>query len=455
MEDKKLVDLLVERSRTAQEKFANATQEQVDELVRAICKTIYDNAEELAQMAVEETGMGVYQDKVTKNRTKSKMIWNDLKYKKSVGVLRTFPEKCLTEVAKPMGVVCSVTPCTNPIVTPMSNCAFALKCRNSAIITPHPRAKLCTRKVVGLFREEIRKLGLPEDLVLAVDEPSVNLSSLLMQQADVILATGGMGMVKAAYSSGKPAYGVGAGNVQCIIDKGVNYENAAEKIVIGRTFDNGIICLAEQSVIAPSEDFTQIEKALQEQGVYIINKEEEGNALRKALFPEGGAINRNVVGQPAEKLAELSGISVPVGTKALAVKVDNKDLEDVLRREKMCPVLALFEYKTFEQAIEIALQNLMKEGKGHSAALHTEEEGHIRYAQEMLPVSRLILNQSSGTTGGGSWTNGFTPTTTLGCGTWGNNSISDNFTYTYLMNVTRVGGLRKDVVIPSDEEIWK
>lgn len=454
MDDIQLIDELVERSKKAQESFANASQEQADAAARAFCKVIYDYAEPLAQMAVEETQMGNYQDKILKNQTKSKLIWNDLRGKKSAGTLREIPEKNITEVAKPMGVVCSIAPCTNPIVTPMSNCAFALKCRNSVIIAPHPRAKLCTRTVVKLFRTELKHLGLPEDLVLSIEEPSVNLSNLLMQKADVIIATGGMGMVRAAYSSGKPAYGVGSGNVQCILDEGIDYDNTVEKVVTGRTFDNGIICLAEQSVIYPKKARDKVYDALLEKGTYLITDKEQADILRETLFPQGKAFNKQAAGQPAAVIARLAGISVPEKTRALAVPAMGTGAADVLTREKMCPVLALFEYEEFHQGVNIAHQNLMCEGKGHSASLHSVHAEHIAYAQEILPVSRLIINQAAGTTGGGSWNNGYTPTTTLGCGTWGNNSISDNFSYTYLMNITRVGYPIEQFEIPEADQIW-
>lgn len=453
MEDKKLIKELVQRSGNAQEKYAHATQEEADKAARAICKVVNDNAEYLAELAVKETGMGVYEDKITKCRTKSRLIWNNLKDKKSVGVLQYLADRKIAEVAKPMGVVCCIAPCTNPVVTPMSNCAFALKCRNSVIIAPHPRAKECTKVLTEMFRNELSKLGLPEDLILTVEEPSLQRSTLLMQAVDVIIATGGMGMVRSAYSSGRPAYGVGAGNVQCIIDKGVDYLRAAEDIILGRTFDNGIICLAEQSVIIPAEDRDKIIEALETKGAFLINRKQTAR-LREVLFPEGGAINKKVVGQSVEYIARLAEIRIPAGTKALLAEAEGAGKRDVLSREKMCPVLALYESGTFEEAVGIALQNLLGEGKGHSTVVHSQNEEHIGYAQEMLPVSRLIINQPSGTSGGGSWYNGYTPTTTLGCGTWGNNSISDNFNYTHLMNITRVGYKDENAAIPSDDEIW-
>ena len=258
---------LISRARAAQAEFEKtATQESVDAIVKAIAKTVYENAEPLAKLAAEESGMGLYEDKINKNKGKARIIWSFLKDKKSVGVISRDDRTCITEVARPMGVVAAITPCTNPIVTPMCNAMYAIKGRNAIIIAPHPRAKKCARVVTDLFRGEIERLGAPADLVLLVEEPSTALSAELMSKCDVVVATGGMGMVKAAYSSGKPAYGVGAGNVQCIIDRGVDYREAAPKIIEGRRFDNGIICSGEQTILVPKEDYDEIINIFTENG---------------------------------------------------------------------------------------------------------------------------------------------------------------------------------------------
>jgi len=353
-----------------------------------------------------------------------------------------------------MGVVCGIVPCTNPIVTPMSNSAFALKCRNSIIICPHPRAKKCNYYLVGLFRKALAELGFPEDLIMTVKEPSIEISNMIMASVDIIVATGGMGMVKAAYSSGKPAYGVGAGNVQCIIDDNIDLLEAAEKIVIGRTFDNGIICLAEQSVIAPKKSYESMLKAMEEKGTYVIRDKEMVQRVRNVLFPDGLSMNKKVVGKPIGTVAAMAGIEIPENTKMISVEANGYGKDDVLCKEKMCPVVATFPYETFEEGLDIAMKNLLYEGKGHSISIHSNNKEHIEWVAERIPVSRIIVNQPAGTTGGGSWTNGFVPTNTLGCGTWGNNSITDNFNYTHLMNISRIGYLKENVVIPDDESIW-
>lgn len=454
MEAKELVRDLVARSRAAQQIFANATQQQADAAVRAICKAVADHAAPLAKEAAEETGMGVYEHKIQKNYGKATLIWNDLKDKPSVGVLRYIPERNIMEIAKPVGVVCCIAPCTNPTVTPLSNTAFALKCRNSIIIAPHPRSKKCTKTVVELFRAELQKLGLPADLVLMIEEPTLELSSELMASVDVVVATGGMGMVKAAYSSGKPAFGVGAGNDQCIVDTDVCLEEVAEKVVQGRTFDNGMPCTSEQCVIVQRGQMQEMLQKLEEKGAYVLQDQAQAQMLRSTLFPDNGPINRHVVGQPIAKIAELAGVKIPDGTKLIAIQAAGCGKEDVLCREKMCPVLAVLPYDTFEQAVDIAFQNLMVEGKGHCTVLHSNTPEHIEYVGTTLPISRLVVNQCGASSGGGAWENGLTPTTTLGCGSWGNNSISDNFTYKYLMNVTRVAYRKENVKPASYEEIF-
>ena len=448
------VEELVRRSAQAQKQFEFATQEQADAAARALCKVVFDRAEELAQLAVEETGMGNYPDKVAKCRTKSQLIWNNMKGKRTVGIIRRLDDLKMLEIGKPMGVVASIVPCTNPVVTPMSNGAFALKTRNSVVFSPHPKAKLCTQRVVELFHEELRKLALPEDLVLTIAAPTIEDSGKLMSLADVVVATGGMGMVKAAYSSGKPAYGVGAGNVQCIVDRNVDLDAAVQMIMDGRCFDNGLICLGEQCVFVPQESYDNFVQTIQKKNGYFIGDADGVERLRKALFPNNGPINRSVVGQDACRVAEIAGIPVPDGTRMLAARGIGPGSQEQLCREKMCPVLTVIPYDTFEHGVAMVVENLEFEGKGHSVGVHSKDESHIEYVGLKCPVSRIIVNQPTGTTGGGSYYNGFTPTTTLGCGSWGNNSFSGNFSFEHLMNISRVGFPYETSSVPSAEEIW-
>lgn len=444
---------MMQKARTAQAAFASFDQAQVDAIVRAMAKVVYDDAEELAKMAIDETRMGIYEDKVAKNKGKSKVIWNDLKDKKSIGVLRHLKEEGIVEVAKPIGVVGAVAPTTNPTVTAMSNAMFALKGGNAIIIAPHPRAKNVSKVTVDRMKEAIKPLGAPENLIQIISEPSIELTNQLMQAADIVIATGGAGMVKAAYSSGKPAYGVGPGNVQCLIDAGVNYEEAVPKIITGRAFDNGIICSGEQSAIIPAKDAATILEIFTQNKAHVLETEEDIQKLRDTIF-ENGMTAKDVVGQSPETIANLAGFSIPAGTRVIMAKAKGPGEADLLSKEKMCPVMAIYTYDTFDEALEIAQTNLELEGKGHSAALHSDNDAHIEQTGLALTVSRLVINQPSSTSAGGSLYNGFAPTTTLGCGTWGNNIISENFTYKHMINVSRIGYFMKDNNAPTDEEIW-
>jgi len=445
---------MMEKARKAQKEFETFSQEKVDEIVREIAKVVYDNAEELAKIAVDETQMGVYEDKVAKNKGKSKVIWNDLRDKKSIGILREIEEEGITEIAKPIGVIGAVAPTTNPTVTAMSNAMFALKGGNSVIVAPHPRSKKTSKITVDYINEAISKLGAPENIIQNIEEPSIELTSELMKTVDVVIATGGAGMVKAAYSSGKPAYGVGPGNVQCIIDEGYDYEDAAPKIIVGRKFDNGIICSGEQSVIIPEKDEQKILDIFKENGAFIIEDEDDVEKLRNTIF-ENNANSKYTVGQSVQKIANLADVEVPEGTKVIMAKAKGPGDKDLLSKEKMCPVLAIYTYKDFDEAIDIAQTNLELEGKGHTCSIHSNNDENIKKAGLYITVSRFVINQPSSTTAGGSLQNGFAPTTTLGCGTWGNNIISENFTYKHMINVSRIGRFLEDKKVPTDEEIWE
>lgn len=448
------IDGYMQRARKAQSEFEKMNQEQVDLAVKTIGKVVYDHAEFLAEIAVEETGMGNVPDKIAKNKQKSKIVWNNLKGKRSRGILDTDAKTGITRIAKPMGVAAAITPCTNPIVTPMSNAMFALKCGNAIIITPHHKAIRCSTKTVDMINAELKKLGYPEHLIQILDQHSRENTRNLISSADVVIATGGAGMVKAAYSSGRPALGVGAGNVQCIIDEGYDYKEAVPKIIAGRTFDYGIICSGEQSVICPEKDYEAIMEEFEANGAYIVRDEKELQGIREALFQDGKP-NRHSVGQPPEKIAELAGIQIPEGTKIIVVQAQGTGLTDSLGGEKMAPVIAAYKYRDLDEGIHIARENLEKEGKGHSVSFHSDSEEHILHVGEELCVSRFVINQVSASSAGGSFWNGLAPTNTLGCGSWGHNSISENLDYKHLMNVSRIARYMPDNYVPSDEELWK
>ena len=445
---------LVLKARTAQSIYESFSQEQVDAVVRDIGKYVFDNAESLAKMAVDETDMGSYEDKILKNKGKARVIWNNLKDKKSRGVIGEDVEDNLVFVAKPMGVVAAVTPVTNPIVTPMCNGMFALKTGNAVIFAAHPKAQKCTEHLALEFMKIIKNHNGPDNLVQVVVNGSVEKTQELMQSVDVVVATGGSAMVKSAYSSGKPSYGVGAGNVPVIIDRNIDLKDAVQKIVDGASFDHGIICSHEQFVIAPEEDYEETVKTFTDTGkVWFTDDKEKIQILREVVF-QNGQLNKDVVGRSAAEVGKMAGISVPESARLILLPADGTGSEDVLAKEKLCPVIAIVPYSTFDDAVIKAKENLLVEGAGHSAALHSNSDDHIKQAGLELPISRLVINQPSSTTAGGSLTNGFAPTTTLGCGSWGGNSISENLDYKHLMNVSRIGKVIHDKKVPTDEEIW-
>ena len=445
---------LVTQAREAQAIFESFSQEQVDAIVKGVGKYVYDNADMLARMAVDETGIGVYEDKILKNKGKARVIWNNLKDKKSRGIIGEDTEANMVFVAKPMGVVGAVTPVTNPIVTPMCNAMFALKAGNAVIFAPHPKAEQCTDVLTREFMKVVKANGGPDHLVQMVRNGSIEATQELMKVVDVVVATGGGAMVKSAYSSGRPSFGVGAGNVPVIIDRDVNLKDAVDKIVAGASFDNGIICSHEQFVFTPEEQYDETVKLFEDTGkVWFTEDEGQVQKLRDVVFP-GGRLNKDVVGRSAREIGAMAGIEVPATARLILLPAKGAGVDDVLAKEKLCPVVAILPYKTFQEAVENARANLIVEGAGHSAALHSNNESNIRCAGAELPVSRLVVNQACALTAGGSLTNGFAPTTTLGCGSWGGNSISENLDYKHLMNVSRIGKVITTRKVPTDAEIW-
>ncbi|HEY7673138.1 MAG TPA: aldehyde dehydrogenase family protein [Gammaproteobacteria bacterium] len=448
------IEQLVSKARAAQAVFEKFSQEKVDAIVRDIAKHVYDNAAPLARMAVDETGIGHYEDKILKNKGKARVIWNNLKGKKSRGIISEDPETNIALVAKPMGVVGAVTPVTNPIVTPMCNGMFALKAGNAVIFAPHPKAQKCTEHLTREFMKVVKAHGGPDNLIQVVVNGSIEKTQQLMKAVDVVVATGGPAMVKSAYSSGKPSFGVGAGNVPVIIDRGVNIKEAVDKIVAGASFDNGIICSHEQFVLTPEENYKETLKLFGDTGkVWFTDDPAQVQRLREVVFP-GGQLNKDVVGKLPREVGAMAGIDVPATARLILLPAKGAGRDDVLAKEKLCPVIAILPYKAFSEAVAKAKANLLVEGAGHTAAVHSNDEEHVKSAGVELPISRLVVNQPSSLTAGGSLTNGFAPTTTLGCGSWGGNSISENLDYKHLMNVSRIGKVITGKKVPTDDEIW-
>lgn len=445
---------LVEKSRFAQNEFETYSQEHVDACVRAIGKAIYDHAEVLAQVAVEESGMGNMADKIAKNTGKPKVTWQKLKGKKSRGIIRYLDDEGIVEVAKPIGVIGAVTPVTNPVMTPVHNAMIALKGGNSIIICPHPKGKKSGAMAVQHMREALSALNAPVDLVQAVepDQVSVETSGFVMKLTDCCISTGGPAMVRAAYSSGKPAFGVGPGNVQVLVDRDAKPKDTASKIIIGRTYDNGVLCTCEQSAFIPIERYDEYVGEFTTQRGYHIHEPAQVNVLRNTLFP-AGALNKDLVGASPVAIAKAAGLSVPEGTRLLVVDIEKTGAVEDLAREKLFPVLGLYVYEDWKDAVTRAEQNLQYEGKGHSCVIHSFTKENIEYAALHLSVSRFSINQIGSGSLGGTLLNGLNPTATLGCGSWGNNSVSENLWFTHLINVSRIAyGLNRPM--PSDHEIW-
>ena len=453
MEPREYVQSYIDRARVAQAEFENYSQEQVDKAVRAIGKAVFDAAEPLARLAVDETRMGKYEDKIAKNAGKTKITWYRLKGVKSRGIIARHDEIGIIEVAKPIGVIGCIPPTTNPTMTPVHNAMCALKGGNALLISPHPRAKKTGVETVRLMRDALAAVGAPVDLIQIIPDPTVEISGLVMSMCDATIATGGPGMVKAAYSSGKPSYGVGAGNVQSLVDLDADLELSAKQIAKSRTYDNGVLCTCEQCVHVHKTQYDKMVELLKAEGAAYISKPEEVDAMRAALFPNG-MINKVCVGASAHFIAAQAGIEVPEDAKFLMIRIEKYGKEEFLAKEKLCPVICITEYETWEEAVANAKTNLLNEGAGHSTVVRSFNKEHIDYAGEQLPVSRIGVNMIGSSGLGGSYDNGLNPTATLGCGSRGNNSISENLWWHHLVNIARIAITIPETKIPTDEEVW-
>ncbi len=453
MDPKEFVADLIEKSRKAQAIFAEYDQVKVDEAVRAVGKAIYDRGEELARLAVDESKMGCYEDKILKNKGKAMAVWNHLKGKKSVGIIERDEANGIVKIAKPMGVIGAIAPVTNPVMTPMHNVMIALKGRNSVIVCPHPAGKQTGVETIKTINEALAKIGAPENLVQVIAEPTLETSSLVMQMADVCVATGGPGMVKAAYSAGKPAYGVGAGNMQCMIDKDADIKDLVPKVIRGRIYDNGVLCTCEQNVVYHKDMEEALFAEFAKNGGYYVSDPKDAKAVRDTMFPDG-ALNKTAVGLSAPQIADMSGFKVPEDTKLLLVKAEGSGAKDILSKEKLFPIVTAYPYDTWDEAIKIVQDNLELEGKGHSTVIHSFTKENIEKAAIAIPVSRFLVNGIGSSGVGGAYSNGFAPTATLGCGSWGNNSISENLDYIHLINISRLGYTDDSKPVPTPEEIW-
>ena len=443
----KLEEALV-RVREAQKIFATYTQEQVDKIFLAAASAANKERIPLAKMAVEETGMGIVEDKVIKNHYAAEYIYNAYKDTKTCGVIEEDKAYGITKIAEPIGVVAAVITTTNPTSTAIFKTLISLKTRNGIIISPHPRAKESTIAAAKVVLEAAVKAGAPEGIIGWIDVPSLEMTNTVMKEADIILATGGPGMVKAAYSSGKPALGVGAGNTPAIIDNSADILLAVNSIIHSKTFDNGMICASEQSVIVMKDIYAKVKKEFVDRGCYIL-KADEIDKVRKTIIING-ALNAKIVGQSAYTIAKLAGVDVPETTKILIGEVDSVELSEEFAHEKLSPVLAMYKAKDFSDALDKAEQLISDGGYGHTSSLYvnpvTEKEKVAEFGARMK-TCRILINTPSSQGGIGDLYNfKLAPSLTLGCGSWGGNSVSDNVGVKHLINIKTVAERRENML---------
>ena len=442
------LELAIGKVREAQKQFATFSQEQVDKIFAAAASAANKARIPLAKMAVEETGMGIVEDKVIKNHYAAEYIYNAYKNTKTCGVIEEDTQYGIRKIAEPIGVIAAVIPTTNPTSTAIFKCLLALKTRNGIIISPHPRAKNSTIAAARLVLEAAVKAGAPEGIIDWIDVPSLEMTNMVMKESDIILATGGPGMVKAAYSSGKPAVGVGAGNTPAIIDDSADILLAVNSVIHSKTFDNGMICASEQSVVVLSKVYDKVKKEFARRGCYFLN-EEETEKVRKTIIING-ALNAKIVGQSAFRIAELSGVSVPKDTKILIGEVESVELSEEFAHEKLSPVLAMYKAKDFNEALDKAERLVEDGGFGHTASVYlneiTEKEKLEAY-QHRMKACRILVNTPSAHGGIGDLYNfKLAPSLTLGCGSWGGNSVSENVGVKHLLNIKTVAFRRENML---------
>lgn len=434
--------------RTAQAKFATYSQEQVDCIFRAAALAANQARIPLAKMAVAETGMGVVEDKVIKNNYAAEYIYNAYKDTKTCGVVEEDKAFGTKRIAEPIGVIAAVIPTTNPTSTAIFKTLISLKTRNAVLISPHPRAKKSTIAAAKIVLDAAVAAGAPKDIIGWIDVPSLELTNTLMQEADLILATGGPGMVRAAYSSGKPALGVGAGNTPAVIDKTADILLAVNSIVHSKTFDNGMICASEQSVIVDDSIYDQVKAEFIKTGCYVLTPEETEKVRKTILI--NGALNSKIVGQPAAKIAELAGVTVDPRTKVLIGEVESVDLEEEFAHEKLSPVLAMYHAADFADALNKADQLVQDGGYGHTASLYIDtvhERERLDQFAARMKACRIVVNTPSSHGGIGDLYNfNLAPSLTLGCGSWGGNSVSENVGVKHLLNIKTVAERRENML---------
>ncbi|MDC7245000.1 MAG: aldehyde dehydrogenase family protein [Sphaerochaetaceae bacterium] len=444
------VNELIRRSRSALKQIENYNQKQVDTLVSAIgwAGVQKENMERIARKGMDETRLGTFEGKYNKMSFKIRGIMRDMKGAKTVGIIEEDEAKGLVKIAKPLGVIGALVPCTNPCVTPFLKAMWAIKSRNSIIFSPHPRSKETNTMVCTLIQDVLEQYGAPRDLVLFIENPSVPMSSELMSCCDTVIATGGSAMVKAAYSSGTPAYGVGVGNAMVIVDETADYAQYAAEIGIGQQNDNSTGCSTENGIIVHNSIYENMVAALEQEGAYIVSDEEK-KKLEQTLWVNG-ILNRNIVGQSAATIADMAGIADGKNPKFLVVPENDCSVQSKFTTEKLSPVLTIYSYENFDDAIKMLNDIQSRCGAGHSCGIYSTDEERIMKVAMQTRTSRVMVRQSTGLGNAGSWENGMPVTATLGCGSWGGNSISENVNHRFFYNVTWVSKKIKKEIVPDE-----
>ena len=457
-ESKKIIASLVEKARIAQAKINHYSQEQIDEVCVAIGWEVYndENIKQLAEIAVEETKMGNVEDKIAKHKNKVLGVLEDIKGAKSVGLIEVDELKKIRKYAKPVGVVGALTPVTNPTATPSSNVVTILKGKNAVIFAPHPKAKTASKMAVDFMRKGLRKVGAPEDLIQILEEPSIEMTGELMKQVDVVLATGGSAMVKAAYSSGTPAYGVGPGNSVQIVAEDADVLDAANKIFVSKKFDYATSCSSENSIIVHESIYDQLINEMTRLGSYFV-KGNERNTLEQYMWKLNKkgyrSINQAIIATSPKAIAKEPVIEVPENTKVLMVEGSNNIEDDFFSQEKLSPVLTVFKYSEFKEGYEILVRLTDNNGTGHSCGIHTFNQDYVNHLGMYMKSSRIMVNQPQAAANGGAFFNGMPSTVSLGCGSWGGNITTENINFKHFINVTWVSEYFSPKR-PTDEDIF-
>ena len=440
-----MIDNLVERAKKASREYLRLNQEQVNEIVKKMAMAGLENHMRLAKMAVEETKRGIYEDKIIKNMFSTEYVYHSIKYDKTVGVISENEEEGTVEIAEPVGIIAGVTPVTNPTSTTMFKSLIAAKTRNVIIFGFHPSAQNCSKETAKILKQAAIEAGAPEDCILWIDEPSITATTMLMNHKDVnlILATGGTNMVKAAYSCGKPALGVGPGNVPCYIEKSAKLRTSVTDLILSKSFDNGMICASEQAVIVDNEITEEFERLMKEMGCYFLS-EEEVNKIKNSMFiqEKGCSINADIVGNSPYDIALRAGFEVPKETKVLVTEQTGVGIEFPFSKEKLSPVLAYYKVNNSDEGLELAEKLIEFGGLGHSAVIHSENKDVILKFSETVKAGRIIVNSPSTHGAIGDIYNTNMPSLTLGCGTFGGNSTTANISSVNLINIKKVAKRR-------------